>query len=262
MLIETIILGFIQGITEWIPVSSTGHLRIAEKLLGLELPLFFDLLLHIGTLIVTIFYFRLDIKNMLYSLAHGEFKTKNGRFIPLIIIGSIPTILIGFLFNSFFIIYFNNFTALSLAYILCGSILYLSKIGKEKKDNISYFEAIQIGIIQGIAVIPGLSRSGLTIGAALLLGIKKELAFKFSFLLSIPAIIGGLVLTFYEYLIMGSSANLDFFMIIIGILGSILVGYLSLRVLQKLVIREKIYFFAFYCWILSILLILFVSMII
>lgn len=260
MLIETIILGFIQAITEWIPVSSTGHLRIAEKFLGLELPLFFDLILHIGTLFVTIFYFRLDIKNMLYSLIHWEFKTKNGKLVPLIIIGSIPTILIGFLFNRFIIFYFNSFAALSIAYIFCGSFLFLSRIGKEKKDSISYSEAIQIGIIQGIAVIPGLSRSGFTIGTALLLGIKKEKAFKFSFLLSIPAIVGGLGLTFYENLIIVSSINVDLFSIILGILVSTLVGYLSLRILQKIVIREKIYVFAFYCWTISILLISFICM--
>lgn len=258
MLIETIILGFIQGITEWIPVSSTGHLRIAENFLGLELPLFFDLILHIGTLLITIFFFRLDIKNMLYSLVHWEFKTRDGRLIPLIIIGMIPTVIIGFLFNSSIVFFFNDFAALSGAYILCGIFLYLSKIGKEKKDEITYFAAFQIGIIQGIAVIPGLSRSGLTLAVALLLGIKKEIAFKFSFLLSIPAIIGGLSLTFYEQWIIAGSLSLDLFVVITGIIISSLIGYLSLKVLQKIVIREKLYFFAFYCWIVSIFLISFV----
>jgi undecaprenyl-diphosphatase len=261
MLIETIILGFIQGITEWMPVSSTGHLRIAENFLGLELPLLFDLILHIGTLLITILFFRLEIKKMIYSLVKWEFKTSEGRFIPLIIIGMIPTIIIGFLFNSSIVYFFNDFAALSGAYILCGVLLYLSKIGKEKKDEISYFEAFQIGLIQGVAVIPGLSRSGLTLAVALLLGIKKEIAFKFSFLLSIPAIIGGLSLTFYEQWIIVGSVNLDLFVVIIGVFISSLIGYLSLKILQKIVIREKLYFFAFYCWILGILLILFVSLI-
>jgi undecaprenyl-diphosphatase len=257
MLIETIILGLIQGLTEWIPVSSTGHLRITEYFLGLELPLFFDIILHIGTLIIIIFFFRSDIKKIIYSIFNWEFKTENGKFVPLILVGTIPTVIIGFLFNSIFVFYFSDLLILSGAYIFCGIILYLSKIGKEKKDSLNYFDAIHIGIVQGIAVIPGLSRSGFTIAIALLLGIKKEVAFKFSFLLSIPAIIGGLSLTLYEQANTITFVSLDLFNILIGICVSSLVGYLSLKVFKKILVRKKLHLFAFYCWLLSITLIVF-----
>jgi undecaprenyl-diphosphatase len=258
MLIETIILGLIQGLTEWIPISSTGHLRITEYFLSLELPLFFDIILHIGTLIITFFFFRSDIKKIISSITSWEFKTENGKLVPLILVGTIPTLIIGFFFNSFIVSYFNDLLPLSGAYIFCGIILYLAKTGKEKKNSISYFEATQIGIIQGIAVIPGLSRSGFTIAIALLLGIKNELAFKFSFLLSIPAIIGGLSLTLFDQLNTVGFVGVDFIDILIGISVSSLVGYFSLNVLKGILLRKKFYLFSFYCWIISIILIVFV----
>ena len=255
MLIETIILGFIQGITEWIPISSTGHLRIFEYFLGLELPLFFDLILHIGTLIVTLVFFRSDIKKIIQSIYNHKFNTENGKLVPLIIIGTIPTGLVGFLFSDFVSTNFNELLPISGAYILCGIILYLSKAGKEKSIDISVFQAIEIGIVQGIAIIPGISRSGLTIAIALLLGIKKELAFKFSFLLSIPAIIGGLILFFYQQ---GTSLNLvglNLIEIIAGIIVAAIIGYFSLKILKKSLIVKKFHLFAFYCWLLGIFLI-------
>ena len=255
MLIETIILSLIQGLTEWIPVSSTGHLKIAEYFLGLELPLFFDLILHIGTLIVTLFFFRSDIKKILYSIYHWDFKTENGKLVPLIFIGTIPTAIIGLLIYSAFALYFNNLLLISVAYIFCGIVLFLSKTGKEKKNKIGYFEAILIGVVQGFAVIPGISRSGFTIATALLFGIRKEVSFKFSFLLSIPAIIGGLSLTFLEQIDTLPLVDVNFSDIFVGIIVSAVVGYLSLRIRKKSLDVKKFHLFAFYCWFLSTLLI-------
>jgi undecaprenyl-diphosphatase len=255
MLIETIILGLIQGITEWIPISSTGHLKITEYFLGLEVPLFFDLILHIGTLIITLFFFRSDIKKIIYSIYKWEFTTENGKLVPLIFIGTIPTVIIGFLFNSSISIYFDDLWLISGAYLFCGIILYFSKTGKQQKNNFRYFDVIQIGIVQGIAIIPGISRSGFTIAFALLLGIKKEIAFKFSFLLSIPAIVGGLSLTFYHQAHLLRLAGIDLIEIFVGIMVTIIIGYFSLKVLQKSLVGKKFHLFAIYCWFLSIILI-------
>ena len=258
MLIETIILGFIQGLTEWIPVSSTGHLKIAEYFLGVELPLFFDLIFHVGTLIVTLFFFFSDIKKIIHSLHNWEFKSESGKIIPLILIGTMPTAIIGFLIVQYFDAYFNNLFLITSAYFFCGIVLYLSKIGKNKKNEISYFDALKIGIFQGIAVIPGLSRSGFTIAIALLLGIKKDISFKFSFLLSIPAIIGGLVLTIFEQILNQSYIQVNPGDILIGITVSAIVGYFSLKLLKKSLEIAKFHLFAFYCWFLSFLLIILV----
>jgi undecaprenyl-diphosphatase len=255
MLIETIILSLIQGITEWIPISSTGHLRITEYFLGLKLPLFFDLILHVGTLIVTLIFFRSDIKKLIYSIYKWEFTTENGKLVPLIFIGTIPTAILGFLFSNSISLYFNDLWPIALAYFFYGIILYFSKNRKKKKSNFRYFDAIQIGIAQGIAIIPGISRSGFTIAFALLLGIKKEIAFKFSFLISIPAIIGGLSLTFYQQVDVLNHVGVGLIEIFIGIIVTIIVGYFSLKVLQKSLVGNKFHLFAFYCWILSIILI-------
>jgi len=253
-LLQTIILGLIQGLTEWLPISSTGHLRLTEHFFNLKVPILFDVLLHAGTLIVTLLFFRKDIKSILVALAKRDFKTENGKLIPLIIVGTLPTALIGVIFGNAIEAFFNDLLPLAGAFVICGIVLYSSKIGNESKAGIGYLEALAIGTAQGIAIIPGLSRSGLTIAVALLLGIKREKAFKFSFLLSVPAIIGALGLTFYTQHDALALAGVDWTEIFVGIVISMVIGYFALRLLRKIVADKKFYLFAFYCWLLSIVL--------
>ena len=253
-LLQTIILGLIQGVTEWLPISSTGHLRLIEHLWNLKVPILFDGLLHVGTLIVTLLFFHKDIRNILSALAKHDFKTENGKFIPLIIVGTLPTALIGVLFGNAIEAFFRDLFPIAGAFAVCGVALYLSRSGNESKDKISYLEALAIGIAQGVAIIPGVSRSGLTIAVALLLGIKREKAFKFSFLLSIPAIIGALGLTLYSQHEAMVVAGVDWTEILVGMAVSMVVGYFALRLLKKIVAHKKFYLFAMYCWLLSIVL--------
>jgi undecaprenyl-diphosphatase len=253
--IQAIILGFIQGVTEWLPISSTGHLRIAERFLGLAVPLLFDVTLHVGTLIIILLFFRKDIKTILAALVKGDFKSENGKLIPLIIVGTIPTALIGVVFNNAIETYFSNFLPIAGAFITCGVVLYFSKIGQERKENITYMEALAIGSAQGIALIPGLSRSGLTIAIALLLGIRREKAFTFSFLLSVPAVIGALGLTLYEQHETLTLAGVGLTEILVGIAVSLVVSYFALKLLWKVLAGKKFYLFAFYCWLLGAVLI-------
>jgi undecaprenyl-diphosphatase len=250
-LIQTIILGIIQGLTEWLPISSTGHLRLTEHFLGLEVPILFDVLLHVGTLMVTLLFFRKDIKNILAALGRWDFKTENGKLIPLIIVGTVPTALIGVIFGNAIEAFFSNLLPIAGAFIICGIVLYSSKIGSERKESISYLEALVIGTAQGIAIIPGISRSGLTIAVALLLGAKREKAFRFSFLLSVPAIIGALGLTLYEQHEALALVGAGWTEILVGVAVSMVVGYFALNLLRKIVAHKKFYFFAFYCWLLS-----------
>jgi undecaprenyl-diphosphatase len=254
-LIQTIILGLIQGVTEWLPISSTGHLRLTEHVLDLKVPILFDVLLHAGTLIVTLLFFHKDIKNILVALGKGDFKTENGKLIPLIIVGTIPTALIGLIFGNAIETIFSNLLPIAGAFLICGVVLYSSKIGNERKESIGYLEALVIGTAQGIAIIPGISRSGLTIAVALLLGTKREKAFKFSFLLSVPAIIGALGLTLYEQHAALVLAGVGWTEILVGVAVSMVVGYFALNLLRKIIAHKKFYFFAFYCWLLSIVLI-------
>lgn len=254
-LIQTVILGLIQGLTEWLPISSTGHLRAAERLVALQAPILFDGLLHVGTLIVTLLFFRKDIKNILVALGKRDFKTENGKLIPLIIVGTVPTILLGVVFGNAIEALFSNLLPIATAFIICGVVLYTSKIGNERRESISYLEAVAIGTAQGIAIIPGMSRSGLTIAAALLLGIKREKAFQFSFLLSVPAILGALGLTLYEQHEALALAGIEWTEIFVGVAVSMVVGYFAVSLLRKIIAHKKFYFFAFYCWLISIVLI-------
>jgi len=255
--LQAVILGFIQGLTEWLPISSTGHLRIAELLLGLTLPLLFDITLHVGTLAVILFFFRKDIKKILVAFAKGDFTSENGRLIPLIIIGTVPTALIGvaFTFTNTIETVFNSYLSIAGAFLTCGVVLYISKIGQEQKEKITYLAALGIGTAQGIALIPGLARSGLTIALALLLGVRREKAFKFSFLLSVPAVIGALGLTFYEKHEALALVGFGWTEIIIGITVSIVVSFFALKLLWKTLAGEKFYLFAFYCWLVGAILI-------
>jgi undecaprenyl-diphosphatase len=249
--IQAIILGFIQGVTEWLPISSTGHLRITEQFLGLAVPLLFDVTLHVGTLIIILLFFRKDIKTILAALVKGDFKSENGKLIPLIIVGTVPTALIGVVFSNAIETYFSNFLPIAGAFITCGVVLYFSKSGQERKENITYMEALAIGAAQGVALIPGLSRSGLTIAIALLLGIRREKAFKFSFLLSVPAVIGALGLTLYEQHETLNLAGVGLTEILVGIAVSLVVSYFALKLLWRVLAGKKFYLFAFYCWLLG-----------
>ena len=249
--IQAIILGFIQGVTEWLPISSTGHLRITEQLLGLTLPLLFDVTLHVGTLAVILLFFRKDVKLILAALAKGDFRSENGKLIPLIIVGTVPTALIGLVFSNTIETYFSSYLPIAGAFITCGVVLYLSKTGREQKENITYMAALAIGTAQGIALIPGLSRSGLTIATALMLGVRREKAFKFSFLLSVPAVIGALGLTLYEQHEVLTLVGVGWTEILVGITVSILVSYFALNLLWKALAGKKFYLFAFYCWLIG-----------
>jgi len=254
-LIKAIILGIVQGLTEWLPISSTGHLRLIEKTLAFSVPILFDVVLHVGTLIVVLTFFRKEIGKILSALVHLNFKTENGKMIPLIIVGTIPTALIGLIFGELIENTFQSVLPIAVAFIVCGFILYPAKAGKEKTENISYSTAIMMGIAQGIAIIPGISRSGTTIAAALLLGIKREKAFKFSFLLSIPAIIGALALTIHTEFGKLATSGLGWTEILAGTAIAMLVGYFALKLLWKILIERRFHFFAFYCWLLSAVLI-------
>ncbi len=255
-LLQSTILGFIQGVTEWLPVSSTGHLRIAEHFFGLTIPSLFDVLLHVGTLLVTLVYFRKDIWTILKALTKRDFKSEDGKLIPLIIIGTVPTVLIGFFYGNELDTTLSTILFLGIGFIVSGFVLYASRFGKENKENISYVDALIIGAMQGVAIIPSISRSGFTIAAALLLGIRREQAFKFSFLLSIPSIIGALGLTVYQQHSELAFAGVGLAEIITGGVVSIIVGFFALKLLWRTLASHKFFIFAFYCFILGIVLVM------
>lgn len=251
-IITTILLAIVQGITEWLPVSSSGHLVIAQEWLGLELPLIFDVMLHVGTLGVIIVVFWKDIVKMIVAIVRLDFGTEEGKLALFIAVGSVPTALMGFFFHDIFESFFNNVLVVGIALLVTGFSLHVSERQKGEK-KLSYLDSLLTGIAQGASIIPGISRSGLTIATGLLRKVEKETAFKYSFLLSMPAIIGATITESRELII----GDLNLLALFIGVVTSFSVGYVSLKVLKKIVMNEKFHLFAYYCWTVGAMVVLF-----
>jgi len=249
-MLDIIILGILQGITEWLPVSSSGHLVIYQQFF-LEQPIIVDIMLHVATLVVIFLVFWKEILRMVQAVLRLDFST-DGKIALLIIAGSIPTAIIGLVFHDFLVSLYASIFSVALALILNGMILFTTQFfnGKRKLGPV---DALVMGVAQGIAIIPGISRSGITITTGLFMGVKRKTVIAFSFLLSIPAVLGALVL---EYRGLG---DVEILPLIIGMLVSIVVGYVALRILINLALKNKLHFFSYYCWALGFLLLLFAT---
>ncbi|MGD6852291.1 MAG: undecaprenyl-diphosphate phosphatase [Candidatus Bathyarchaeia archaeon] len=247
-LLQSITLGLIQGTTEWFPISSTGNLRVAEYFFGLTVPLVFDVLLHFGTLLVILVYFRGAIKKVLTALWHRDFHSQDGKLIVPIIAGTIPTVLIALVFGDQLDANFNTLNWLGVWFLVSGAILLTTRRTKEQFDSISVSTALFVGVMQGLAIIPSVSRSGFTIAAMLLLGVKRDLAFKFSFLLSIPAIFGAVGLTLFQEHSMLSTAGIGTFEITAALAVAVAVSFVALKILEKSLAAKKFYLFSIYCF--------------
>ena len=242
-LIEALILAVVQGVTEWLPVSSSGHLVIIQKCLGFNAPLIFDVILHVGTLMVVLVVFRKDIVNIIKAVAKHDFETEEGKLAIFIVIGSVPIAVIGFLFHDFIESLFSNILVVGVTLIITGSVLFFSerRIGKRKMD---VSDSLLVGLAQGVALIPGISRSGITVSTGLLRKIAKANAFRYSFLLSVPAVLGATVVESIDIVL----GNIDIAPLLLGAIISMLIGYFSLKMLQRIVMKEKFHLFAYYCW--------------
>ena len=254
-MIQTIILGLIQGFSEWLPISSTAHLRIAEHLWDLKVTALFNVALHVGTLVVVVFYFRREVKSILLALVHVDFKSEYGQLIPPIIIATVPTAIIGLLYVKFLEDTLETMLAIGITFLVGATVVYISKVGKENTGTVTYTVALLMGAAQGFAIFPGLSRSGITISIALLLGLKREKAFKFSFLLSIPAIVGDLAVESYHDRGQLAALGMGSIELLAGVVVAMVVGYVAIRLVSKVVASKRFHYFAFYTWTLGLALI-------
>ena len=240
-ILEAIILGILQGLTEFLPISSSGHLVIGQILLGVQQPgNEFEILVHIGTLASIIIVFFDDIRSIIYSL-----NTKNTQnFIFFILVGSIPAALIGFALKDTFDLLFENIIAVGFALITTGILLIASTFTKKDKKAYSFFSSFLIGCAQAIAIIPGISRSGITISMALFLGLSSKDAARFSFLIAIPIIIGAGLLETIES---GGSFELPFSIVLGAFFTSFIFGVFALKWLLGILENGKFYYFGIYC---------------
>ncbi|GGA42393.1 undecaprenyl-diphosphatase 3 [Kroppenstedtia guangzhouensis] len=242
--LEATVLGIIQGLTEFLPVSSTGHLYLGRHLFGLdEAGLFLDTMLHLGTLIAVLAVYREEI----ISLLKNPFSRMGG----LLVAGTIPTVIIGLAFKDFFEEISETGVTIGWEFLATGLILWLSdnwkQHGHKQLEEISYADAAFIGVWQGAAILPAISRSGLTIAAALFRRIDKSAAAHFSFFLSIPAIAGALLLQFVD-LMSGQTQVLPLSSLVMATLMSALFGYLAVRWMINLLKQSSLKIFAVYVW--------------
>ena len=258
-ILESIFLGMVQGLTEFLPVSSSGHLVFFQSLMGLkEPPIFFDVMLHLGTLLAVVIYFRKDLLKIfegIGSTLRGKEKDREEvKLFLLIILATIPTGLMGILFKDWFESFFSKPRLVGGMLLITGLILWLTRLAKKEGrplNRMGWFDAILIGISQGVAIIPGISRSGATISTGLLCGLEGNLSGKFSFLLSIPAILGA---TLLEYKKMDIVSELG--TVLIGAAVALGVGILALTFLMKIIKIGKLYNFSYYCCGMGILMII------
>ncbi len=265
-IVQGIIIGIVQGLTEFLPVSSSAHLVFIQKLLGVESSLAFDTFLHLGTLIAVLWFFRWDIIKMLKSwwlsigdIMQGRFRQGFNedpykRLAWYVILGTIPVAIVGLLFEDAVEALFAGALYVPAFFLfVTGTILYLSQrmaSGNVNLHNISKKEALWMGLGQACAILPGLSRSGTTIAAGLTIGLEKEFAAKFSFILSIPAIFGAFILQLKD---IGSALDVNFMPVFLGFAASIVAGYLAIRWMLDLIQNKSLDIFAYYCWLMGLI---------
>lgn len=258
-IIEALILGLTQGLTEWLPVSSSGHLAIFEKVMGVKVPLVFDAVLHVASALVLLFFLRLEVMEILRSLSRsikrwrsGErysetLRTEQGaRMAWFIVLGSIPTAIIGLALISWFGAAFDALLLIGVALIVTGIILAMTALVRKGKQNeLGVTAALTIGTAQGIAVIPGISRLGATISTGLFLGLDRLKAAKYSLLLAFPAIIG--LALFSLFMMSGEATSIDSLALLVAAASAMVIGFLALKILMFVMSRARMWQFAPYC---------------
>jgi len=264
---QAAILGIIQGITEFLPISSSGHLIIIPYIFQWpDQGLNFDAWIHLGTLLAVFFYFRKDLKQILVSFLKPNKKNKDWRKLTLyILIATLPAGIFGLLFDKSIATVLRNTTVVSFGLIFWALVLWLAenyadKFGGEKRElpQVGFWQSIAMGFWQVIALIPGTSRSGITITGAMLAGVNKRLAVKFSFLLSIPIIAAAGLFSFLEIITEKSSVLVDWPFVLTGFIFSFISGYLAIALLLKIINKWGFKPFVIYRIILALIIIFFI----
>ncbi|MFO7895796.1 MAG: undecaprenyl-diphosphate phosphatase [Candidatus Cloacimonadales bacterium] len=266
-ILKSIIMGIIQGLTEFLPVSSSGHLVLAKHYLGIQFSssVAFEVFLHLGSVLAVLIYYRKDIAQLLISLFKFKDNSKehlhNRNTIYYLLVATFVTGLIYFFFDDRIEAIFdttnpNNLYWVSIFLAITGLIVFCSdKISvTQLNQRLGIKKSILIGIAQAFALLPGISRSGSTISMGIFVGMKREEAARFSFLLSLPAILGANIMKFGELSQLNSS---DLSAFLFGALAAFISGLLVISALIKLIKDKKLKYFAYYCWIIATISIIF-----
>ena len=259
--LSSFLLGLVQGLAEFLPISSSGHLSIAQNLLGLntEIPEFFDVLLHLGTLVAVFVAYWRDICDMVAELIRGVGDLVHGttprqvpparRLILLIIVGTLPLFILLPIHKQVQALS-NNMVFIGAALVVTGFLLFacdLVRKGKKTERTATIADVLVVGLGQAIATLPGISRSGMTITTGCFMGFERKFAVRFSFLLSIPAVLGANILSLKDALDAGIIwAEVP--MYVVGVVTAAVVGYACIRLLRLVAEKGRFGAFAYYCW--------------
>ncbi len=265
--IEAIILGLVQGLAEFLPISSSGHLALLQDLFHVdaEKVLLFAVLLHLGTLVSVFIVYWKDIWELLVELVITIKDLCTGKGLRLderpirklgimIIVATIPTAIIGLLLNDFFEGLYTSMVAVGVGFLITGVIMFLAeKMSSANKgiEKMNFRNAIFIGLLQGVAIYPGISRSGSTLVGGLTTGLKREFAVKFAFLISIPSILGSVILELPDAIKAGTDPSL-MGPIVAGVVVAAISGLFAIKTMIKIVSNKKLSYFSYYVWILGV----------
>jgi len=252
---QALILGILQGLTEFLPVSSSGHLVLVPWLLNWNPPgLTFDTTVHLGTLVAVVVYFRKDIwqivQGVLKTLRDRNLDDTQGKLGWLLVVSAIPAALAGVLLNNLFESLFSKPMYVVIFLLITGAILFFSEKAAQRvreMETIGWKDSILIGVAQAFAIAPGISRSGSTIAAGLALGIKREAAARFSFLLAMPIIFGAGMLQLKHTLEVGISGS-DMTLLVVGFITATISGYAAIHYFLMYLRRRNLYPFVGYVW--------------
>lgn len=243
--IDVVVLGLLQGLTEFLPVSSSGHLVLTESFLGVKQSgVTFEVLLHLGSLFAVLIYFRTRFINLFLSIFDSNKKYER-KTVLYLFLGTVPAVVAVLFFKDFFEQAFSNPTLTSVMLLITGLILFSSRFNKNGNKSVSIFSAIIMGIGQALAILPGISRSGTTIVAGMHSGVKPSEAAEFSFLLSVPAILGAVIFKLGDLLLLNSDLFGQYF---VGILITFFSSLFAVYAVLTLIKKGKFEYFAYYCF--------------
>lgn len=250
--LEAIILGIIQGLTEFLPVSSSGHLELAKVIFGQdavgEESMLFTIVLHGATALSTVVVFRNDIADIFKGLFKFEWNAET-KFAAYILVSLIPVFIIGMLFrDEIESLFTGNIILVGGALIFTAILLYsTTRIKVNEGGELTFKRALIVGIAQAVAVLPGVSRSGSTISVALLAGVSRDRAARFSFLMVLPVIFGAMILDFKDFIEVQPDRVIDNYSLLAGFVAAFVAGLFACSWMIKIVKRAKLDYFAYYC---------------
>jgi len=251
--LEALILGIVQGLTEFLPVSSSGHIELVKALFGNEIKegLTLSLTLHLATALSTVVIFRKDIVEIFKGLFQFTWNEET-KFSWYIVLSMVPAVLVGLLFKDDIEQLFNANVPLVCAMLfVTGIVLFWSDQAKNPTGNVTGVKAFIVGVIQAIAILPGISRSGSTIGSSVLLGVERSKAAKFSFLMVLPVILGAAAKDFMDIRTDGIG-DLSVSFLAIAFISAFVVGIFACQWMIAIVKQSKLRYFSYYCWVVAI----------